>query len=360
MEQLDYNLLYRWFVGLAPDDPVWDPTTFTKNRIRLENGEVFAKFMAKLLNHPDVKPLLSSEHFSVDGTLIEAWASHKSFRPKDGSGDGDNGANFHGRKRKNESHASVTDPDSRLYRKAAGQGSEALLHGTRHHGEPQRSGGGRSGHACHGNGRAARLRRHAQSQGQGKPAAALRSARTRPTTPPITSPQLRALNVTPHVAQYNQRQSERTPERHRPDERPDIDGYGMSQSCRAHGRMHLRMGQAARNHAQDQTSRPRPRRWRLPAQPDRLQSRPHTQAGRRMMRQMHTDRHANNTQNTANGKLRAILPVFQQTASVSRSDTSRYSQLGSHSAPDNNPFACTCSARPKAIVAGCPKAIVAG
>ena len=75
MEQLNYNLLYRWFVGLAPDDPVWDPTTFTKNRARLEHGEVFAKFMAKLLNHREVKPLLSSEHFSVDGTLIEAWAS---------------------------------------------------------------------------------------------------------------------------------------------------------------------------------------------------------------------------------------------------------------------------------------------
>ena len=89
MEQLDYNLLYRWFVGLSPDDPVWDPTTFTKNRDRLQNGEVFAKFMSKLLNHPQVKPLLSDEHFSVDGTLIEAWASQKSFRPKDGSGDDD-------------------------------------------------------------------------------------------------------------------------------------------------------------------------------------------------------------------------------------------------------------------------------
>jgi transposase len=81
MEQLDYNLLYRWFVGLSPDDPVWDPTSFTKNRDRLQNGGVFAKFMTKLLNHPQVKPLLSDEHFSVDGTLIEAWASQKSFRP---------------------------------------------------------------------------------------------------------------------------------------------------------------------------------------------------------------------------------------------------------------------------------------
>jgi transposase len=121
MEQLDYNLLYRWFVGLSPDDPIWDPTTFTKNRDRLQNGDVFTKFMTKLLNHPQVKPLLSEEHFSVDGTLIEAWASQKSFRPKDGSGDEDGGANFHGQKRKNDTHASITDPDSRLYRKAAGR-----------------------------------------------------------------------------------------------------------------------------------------------------------------------------------------------------------------------------------------------
>jgi transposase len=95
MEQLNYNLLYRWFSGLSPDDLVWDPTTFTKNRERLQAGEVFEKFMTRLLNHPQVKPLLSDEHFSVDGTLIEAWASQRSFRPKDG-GDED-GSNFHGR-----------------------------------------------------------------------------------------------------------------------------------------------------------------------------------------------------------------------------------------------------------------------
>ena len=83
MEQLDYNLLYRWFVGLSPDDPVWNPTTFTKNRERLQSGDVFQKFMNRLLNHPQVTPLLSDEHFSVDGTLIEAWASQKSFRPKE-------------------------------------------------------------------------------------------------------------------------------------------------------------------------------------------------------------------------------------------------------------------------------------
>src|SRR5882757_10300318 len=87
MEQLDYNLLFRWFVGLSPDDRVWDATSFTKNRERLQQGKVFDKFMAKLLGHPKVKPLLSDEHFSVDGTLIEAWASHKSFKPKDGDKD---------------------------------------------------------------------------------------------------------------------------------------------------------------------------------------------------------------------------------------------------------------------------------
>ena len=111
MGQLDCNLLYRWFVRLSPDDPVWDPTTFTKNCSRLEMGEVFSKFMARLLSHPQVKPLLSDEHFSVDGTLIEAWASQKSFRPKDGSGDEDGGANFHGQKRKNDTYASVTEEE---------------------------------------------------------------------------------------------------------------------------------------------------------------------------------------------------------------------------------------------------------
>jgi hypothetical protein len=90
--------------------PVWDPTVFTKNRDRLQNGEVFAKFMSTLLNHPQVKPLLSDEHFSVDGTLIEAWASQKT-APRTAQGNADGGANFHGQKRKNDTHASATYPD---------------------------------------------------------------------------------------------------------------------------------------------------------------------------------------------------------------------------------------------------------
>ena len=113
MEQLDYNLLYRWFVGLSPDDPVWDVTVFTKNRERLQRGDVFQRFMARLLDHPEVRPLLSDEHFSVDGTLIEAWASQKSFRPKDGADPGD-GGQFRGQTRKNDTHQSTTDPQAGL------------------------------------------------------------------------------------------------------------------------------------------------------------------------------------------------------------------------------------------------------
>ena len=134
MEQLDYNLLFRWFVGLGMDAPIWDVTVFTKNRERLVEGEIASKFMAAVLGQPRVRELLSSEHFSVDGTLIEAWASMKSFRPKDGGGEppapGRNGErDFHGEKRSNETHASTTDPDARLYRKGPGQPAKLVYLG---------------------------------------------------------------------------------------------------------------------------------------------------------------------------------------------------------------------------------------
>ena len=143
MEQLDYNLLFRWFVGLSLDAAVWDVTVFTKNRERLIEGDIARKFMAAVLSQSSVKALLSDDHFSVDGTLIEAWASMKSFRSKDGSGElpapGRNGErDFHGEKRSNKTHASTTDPDARLYRKGPGQ---ARLSGARSDGEPARSGG---------------------------------------------------------------------------------------------------------------------------------------------------------------------------------------------------------------------------
>ena len=130
MEQLHYNLLYRWFVGLGVDDPVWVPTVFTKNRDRLLDAEVARKFLAELLNHKEVRALLSDEHFSVDGTQIAAWASMKSFVAKDGSGEppspGRNGErDFHGERRSNETHASTTDPEAKLSKK--GKGKEAKL-----------------------------------------------------------------------------------------------------------------------------------------------------------------------------------------------------------------------------------------
>ena len=132
MERLEFDLLFRWFVGLGVDDPVWDHSTFSKNRDRLLDGEIAAKFLTAVLAQPRVKRLLSSEHFSVDGTLIEAWASMKSFKPKeppDGgntAGGGRNAvADFKGEKRSNQTHRSTTDPDARLYRK--GPGMEAKL-----------------------------------------------------------------------------------------------------------------------------------------------------------------------------------------------------------------------------------------
>jgi transposase len=137
MEQLDYNLLFRWFVGLSMDAPVWDASTFSKNRERLLAGDVAQRLLAAVIGQPRVKALMSNEHFSVDGTLIQAWASHKSFQPKAGSGDeppasggsdeagrGRNGErDWRGQKRSNETHRSTTDGDARLARKSNGQAS---------------------------------------------------------------------------------------------------------------------------------------------------------------------------------------------------------------------------------------------
>jgi transposase len=141
MERLEFDLLFRWFVGIGVDDEACDHSTFSKNRERLLEGDIAAKLLSAVLSQPRVKRLLSTDHFSVDGTLIEAWASMKSFRPKHLSSDEDpsNGsgepptpgggrnreADFHGQRRSNETHASTTDPQARLYRK--GPGKEAKL-----------------------------------------------------------------------------------------------------------------------------------------------------------------------------------------------------------------------------------------
>lgn len=132
MEQLDYNLLYRWFVGLSPDDPVWVPTVFTKNRDRLLAGNIAEAFFAEVRRLAAAHALLSEDHFTVDGTLLEAWASHKSFRPVAdptppvSDDDPSNpSVNFRGERRSNATHRSVTDADARLVRKS--QNTAAFL-----------------------------------------------------------------------------------------------------------------------------------------------------------------------------------------------------------------------------------------
>jgi transposase len=230
MEQLDYNLLYRWFVGLSPDDAVWDATTFTKNRERLQQGEVFEKFMVKLLNHPEVKPLLSDEHFSVDGTLIEAWASHKSFRPKEG-GDGD-GSDFHGEKRKNDTHQSTSDPDSRLYRKAAGR--EAKLSYMGHATMENRHGLAVAGMVTLANGTAERRASEAMLKTKSKETdhrITVGEDKAYDTADHVAN--LRALNVTPHVTQNDSVTKTGKRRRSAIDRRTTRHAsYGMSQSRR--------------------------------------------------------------------------------------------------------------------------------
>ena len=130
MEQLDYNLLYRWFVGLSMDDPIWDATVFSKNRDRLLEGDIARAFFERVLCHARAQSIMSDEHFTVDGTLVEAWAGQKSFkkkgtRPSKPTDDpGNPTVDFKGEKRSNDTHQSTTDPDARLYKKAKGQRSK--------------------------------------------------------------------------------------------------------------------------------------------------------------------------------------------------------------------------------------------
>ncbi len=231
MEQLDYNLLFRWFVGLSPDDPVWDATSFTKNRERLQQGQVFDKFMAKLLDQPEVKPLLSDEHFSVDGTLIEAWASHKSFKPKDADKD-DDGSNFHGQKRKNDSHASTSDPDAKLYRKAAGR--EARLSYMGHAVMENRNGLAVAGTVSHANGTAERRASEAMLKRKARRRRRITVGEDKAYDTKDHVAALRRLNVTPHVTQNDALTKTGRRRTSAIDKRTTRHvGYRISQSCRA-------------------------------------------------------------------------------------------------------------------------------
>ncbi len=149
MEQLDYNLLFRWFVGMNIDDPVWDVTVFTKNRERLLVAEIAKTLFAEVLEQARSRDLLSTEHFTVDGTLIEAWASHKSFKPKEGADQqppddpGNPTVDFHGEQRSNATHQFDHRPRSAVGAQRSGQGSQAELRWACADGEPQRHSGQR-------------------------------------------------------------------------------------------------------------------------------------------------------------------------------------------------------------------------
>ncbi len=219
MERIEFDLLYRWFIGLGVDDPAWDATTFTKNRDRLLEGAIAHKVLAAVLAISRVKRLLSSDHFSVDGTLIEAWASMKSFTPKDQAGDdgapppagpptgstsGRNGeVDFHGERRGNATHASSTDPDARLYRK--GRGREAQLCYLGHVLMENRNGlvveacvtqadGGAERNAA-----LAMIEKHADRPGK----ITVGADKAFDTQDFVN--EARAMNVTPHVAQHTRR-----------------------------------------------------------------------------------------------------------------------------------------------------------
>ena len=213
MEQLDYNLLFRWFVGLAMDAPIWDTTVFTKNRDRFLEGEIAGQFFQAVLGQPEVRGLLSDDHFSVDGTLIEAWASMKSFKPKAeaggeppaGAGGGRNAErDFHGERRRNDTHASTTDPDARLFRK--GRGKEAKLCHMGHLLMENRSGLIVDALLTPASGTAERDAAEAMlSRQTGRHRASLGADKGYDAASFVT--RVRALNVTPHIAQNTTRRS---------------------------------------------------------------------------------------------------------------------------------------------------------
>jgi transposase len=204
MEQLDYNMLFRWFVGLSMDDPVWSPTVFTKNRERLLQGDVARAFFEKVVELARARQLLSDEHFTVDGTLIEAWAGHKSFKkkdekkPKKPSDPGNPSVDFRGEKRTNDTHASTTDPEARLYRKSHGEGSKLSYLG--HVLMENRHGLAVDGRVTQATGRAeceAALEMAASIPGSGR--ATVGADKAFDTRPFVQG--LRDLGMTPHVAQ---------------------------------------------------------------------------------------------------------------------------------------------------------------
>lgn len=203
LEQLDYNILFRWFVGISMDDPVWDHSVFSKNRERLLNTEVSAAFFTAIRAQADQAGLLSDEHFSVDGTLLEACASMKSFRPRNDSADPPVAAgrnrevNFRGQKRKNDTHRSNTDPDARLYRKGSGRESKLCYMG--HILMENRNGLAVAGRVTHASGFAERQAANAMLASlPGTKRVTMAADKAYDADDFVTG--LRSCNITPHIA----------------------------------------------------------------------------------------------------------------------------------------------------------------
>jgi transposase len=238
MERMEFDLLFRWFVGLGVDDVVWDHSTFSKNRDRLLEGEIAAKFLNVLLAQPKVNRLLSSDHFSVDGTLIEAWASIKSFRRKDGGdkdqdGPGRNAErSFHKEKRSNETHASTTDPEARLYKKGDGQPAKLsyMGHALMENRHGLVVGGGVS--AATGTAeREAALVLIDNHRGDGRQRITLGADKAYDVTPFVH--ELRGRSVTPHIAIDGHLSKTGKPRKTAVDGRTTRHaGYDISQRCR--------------------------------------------------------------------------------------------------------------------------------
>ena len=210
MERLEFDLLFRWFVGLGIDDPAWDHSTFSKNRDRLLEGAVASCLLNAILAQPRVKRLLSTEHFSVDGTLIQAWASMKSIKPieptddqEPPSGSRNADADFRGETRSNATHASTTDPDAKLYRK--GPGMEARLCFLGHALMENRSGLLVSAYLTPANGHAERIAALAMIEARANRPVAVTLGADKSYDAADFVNELRSMNVRPHVAQNTAR-----------------------------------------------------------------------------------------------------------------------------------------------------------
>ena len=206
MERLEFDLLFRWFVGIGVDDAAWDHSVFSKNRERLLEGDIAAKLLSGVLAHPRVKRLLSTDHFSVDGTLIEAWASMKSFKPKGGSdeppadGDGTEPGGGFSRREALKRHPRLDDRSrGEALSQRAWQRGQALFHGACPDGEPQRTGGRRLFDASRWTRRARRSATHDRPHADRPQAITLGADKAYDTEDFVN--ELRSMKVTPHVAQ---------------------------------------------------------------------------------------------------------------------------------------------------------------